>query len=151
MEKLTLELLAPYLPYKLLLKTDIYTCKFLSSEQIFYYDKISCKHFFKPIEGTRYTKPILRPLSDLTKEIEVNGERFVPFNFIFEYCAEYVSRHPTQKVLANAANASCVVEWMKPDSLSYNSIRMLFEWHFDVHGLIPSGHAISIHEINKGE
>ena len=24
-------------------------------------------------------KPILRPLSDLTKEIEVNGEKFVPY------------------------------------------------------------------------
>lgn len=27
-------------------------------------------------------KPILRPLSDLTKEIEVNGENFVPIEFI---------------------------------------------------------------------
>jgi hypothetical protein len=28
--------------------------------------------------GIEKIKPILRPLSDLTKEIEVNGEKFIP-------------------------------------------------------------------------
>jgi hypothetical protein len=32
----------------------------------------------------QYIKPILRPLSDLTKEIEINGEKFVPIESLLE-------------------------------------------------------------------
>ena len=37
----------------------------------------------------KFIKPILRPLSDLTKEIEVNGEKFVPMMELFMLIHDY--------------------------------------------------------------
>lgn len=65
--KLELKHLAPYLPYGLKL---VYLDG--SIRDLIYLDLQSLSRI-----GI-YCKPILRPLSDLTKEIEVNGEKFVP-------------------------------------------------------------------------
>ena len=79
-------------------------------------------------------KPILRPLSYLTKEIEVNGEKFVPLiklqskgynmNFDEEYTFD---------------------DFIKGDILnnSYGFIELLLEWHFDIYGLIENNLAIN--------
>jgi hypothetical protein len=83
-------------------------------------------------------KLILRPLSDLTKEIEVNGERFVGiekietlFNIEFEMDSE-------SSFLIGKEILYDVLE------LNYVIIEKLFEWHFDVFGLIENDLAIDI-------
>lgn len=39
--------------------------------------------FINGVNLTRDLKLILRPLSDLTKEIEVNGEKFIPYEKMY--------------------------------------------------------------------
>ena len=143
MKKLTIAHLAPYLPYGIkgyfLSIFDIVTGFDNDFKIISSLDVGNCL--------ITDFKPLLRPLSDLTKEIEHNGEKFVPFGFIFELCEEYASRHPNRKILDNAANGWAICNRLKPESLSYTSFKMLLEWHFDVFGLIENGLAIDINTI----
>ena len=91
--KLELKHLAPYLPYKLTAEMIDYKCDYVGKK----YDEIVGVHQWdksgllwcvltvgcsKP--SLDKIKPILRPLSDLTKEIEHNGEKFVPLEKLFK-------------------------------------------------------------------
>lgn len=83
-------------------------------------------------------KPILRPLSDLTKEIKIDGKKLTP-------CKMFSGRDnmlldSTQRI--NNAYDSLY-------KLTYVTIERLFEWHFDVFGLIPEGLAIDINTLEK--
>lgn len=113
--KLELKHLAGYLPYKL--QIEDYEPKFMifdltgaNIEYVIHYK----------------TKPILRPLSDLTKEIEVNGEKFVPY--------ENLSAHFEVEYYGN---------------MLHKNVEKLLEWHFDVFGLIENGLAIDINTLKK--
>ena len=80
-------------------------------------------------------KPILRPLSDLTKEIEVNGvssylNELRKFNNTSEHI-EYLCEYKGDLSLTN---------------LEYNIIIKLLEWHFDIFGLIDKNLAIDIND-----
>jgi hypothetical protein len=75
---------------------------------------------------------VLRPLSDLTKEIEVNGEKFVPY--------EKIKKMYPIDTFSSTSNTA---QW------SYRIIEKLAEWHFDFQGLIPSGLAIDINTLKK--
>lgn len=83
--KLELKHLAPYLPYGLEIRssegsTKIMGYKVVNGERIYQLDTNDDSGDFAfddPI------KPILRPLSDLTKEIDVNGEKFIPLVKLF--------------------------------------------------------------------
>lgn len=79
-------------------------------------------------------KLILHPLLDLTKEIEVNGEKFVPI--------EYFLGNDVDDIL-NAVQVNDL------SYLPYNIIQKLYEWHFDIHGLIEKGLAIDINQLYK--
>ena len=69
--------------------------------------------------------PILRPLSDLPKEIEVNGEKLVTLDYF-----------------------ACFLEFEYGiNSIDYKYAQKLFEWHFDVFGLIDKGLAIDINTL----
>jgi hypothetical protein len=79
-------------------------------------------------------KPILHPLSDLTKEIEVNGEKFVPnlhkdFNLFIQSDLEYF--------ISNIHFAH------------FFQIKKLYQWHFDIHNLIERGLAIDINTLKQ--
>lgn len=84
-------------------------------------------------QGFESVMLILRPLSDLTKEIEHNGEKFVPHTKLggrpnlTDYDIDYLSK--------------------KINVMSYGLITQLIEWHFDVFGLIEKGEAIDINTI----
>jgi len=68
-------------------------------------------------------KPILRPLSDLTKEIEVNGEKFVPsqeYNYL---------RFEEISTFKGGCNAMKFIQ--------ARELELLYEMHFDIYGLIP--------------
>lgn len=82
-------------------------------------------------------KPILRPISDLTKEIEVSGEKFVP---------------RVKMGLIHDVSGNNILNYRTGDrinilSLPYYQIEYLFEWHFDVFGLIESGLAHKMENI----
>ena len=118
--KLELKHLAPYLPYQVLVGDGR-----------------------TPFELTEYnftnvypyiTSLYLRPLSDLTKEIEVNGERFVPREKIAVHLFEY----DFLAMVINRKNTKGIPFWV---------VQKLFEWHFDVFGLIEAGLAISYNDL----
>lgn len=83
------------------------------------------------------TMIILRPLSDLTKEIEHNGEKFVPLNKIQdirgrkwvyfeeedEYCELFYFTDHNSNTYYNVRE------------FPFEVLSLLFEWHFDVFNL----------------
>ena len=121
---------------------------------------------------------ILRPLSDLVKEIEVNGERFVPMHELFRIAfdrlgilkAKYkrCKKNNSYTIFATEATNMMTINeftYWGNDKL-FSSIRYehnnnanisntfemyqkLFEWHFDVFGLIEKGLALDINTIDN--
>jgi hypothetical protein len=130
-------------------------------------------------------KPILRPLSDLTKEIEINGERFVPMVKLFEminiselqvmyenetpyklgekngcqyiifdnYDFDDIYGHAEYEVQFYFQNGCLVLDvpvWINNViENNYNLYNKLFEWHFDVFGLIQKGLAVDINTLSQ--
>ena len=129
--KLELKHLAPYLPYRLK--------RHCPSSNVRIHD-------YTAMEFTQETcdrhqsygwKPILRPLSDLTKEIEYNVEKFV-FSDI------YFSNSKIEKLQDKSL---CLFE--NPlNEIDYNSVQTLIKYHFDVFGLIEKGLAIDINTLS---
>ena len=142
--KLELKTLAPYLPYGLKIRyierneTHIfnsYNIDAVCSEQ-------------------NHLKPILRPLSDLTKEIEVNGEKFVPIvelskiayserkikafsknGVIYNHLVGFVDfdYNPEQFSFVSRhynKEMNCIGNFNVPNQLLL--FNKLFEWHFNV-------------------
>ena len=123
------EEIVPYLPYGLKCKST--TILFGEEDNgIYEMGLISMRGVLK---GTG--KPILRPLSDLTKEIEVDGEKFVP-------AIELNWSNITTDILSKSINLT-----NKFNNLFAFDYKKLLEWHFDVFGLIEKGLAIDINTI----
>jgi hypothetical protein len=78
--------------------------------------------------------PILHPLSDLTKEITVNGKTFIP-------SVELGMR--TKDVLLIKAWGDSAKNLILEDA------NKLYSWHFDLAGLIEAGLAIDINTLKK--
>ena len=81
-------------------------------------------------------KPIVHPLSNLTKEIEHNGEVFIPQDKIWEIFAVKIEepiKHYDLKII----------------QYPFNVVIKLIEWHFDIAGLIEKGEAIDINTLNE--
>ena len=131
--ELELKHLAPYLPYELNYN-EIKTFG-ITSKPI----KISSLSLLVNARY-RYNEIIiyLRPLSDLTKEIEHDGRKFVPVNCFFREASEMLKK----ELLITSGR-------IIPEFLNYQIISKLFEWHFDVFGLIDKGLAIDINEMNN--
>jgi hypothetical protein len=95
-------------------------------------------------------KPILRPLSDLTKEIEVNGEKFVP-NYILNNSFRNYSKDlmPYKYTGYNlelnieTENYSQTIDLFD----GFLIVQKLLEWHFDIYGLIDAGLSIDINTL----
>ncbi len=129
-EQLEIKHLAPYLPYGL---------KF-EAKQLNKYNKVSTFILNSVVildweRGNLEIKPILRPLSDLTEEIERNGKKFVPINCFHRDFSQIL------KDELKVTNGNLLIEF-----LPYGIIVKLLEWHFDVFGLIDKGLAISYEE-----
>lgn len=138
--KVELKHIAPYLPYGLRIHVlndidNVYeteTLKGLTNDGF----ETEYGHY----EFGHKDKPILRPLSDLTKEIDHNGERFVPIDRLqteTNWCDAYDEWLDCTHGMNDRMIETC------PYEISQN----LFEWHFDVFSLIDSGLAVSINEI----
>lgn len=114
--KLELKHIAPYLPYGL---------KYVHKNIIW-----DLTHLDSTTKNREY-KPILRPLSDLTKEIEVNGEKFVPI----------------EKIAIYGDNKAYLEEAILTGLVEVIVFNMLLRWHFDLYNLIENGIAIDINTL----
>lgn len=140
-----LEHIAPYLPYRLkwVSFSNYEDIKPIVSEM----DIISSIHFQEkgvylqtPIDGdfhySTWTyndfKPILRPLSDLTKEITHNGETFVP-----------LSKLDSEYQLTDEWWLDQPIEW------PYFLFNIMVSWHFDVFDLRAKNECIYYSEIHQ--
>jgi len=111
-------------------------------------------------------KPIRRPLSDLTKEIDIDGEKFIPALKLVELAIERgmqkdiaptiewdikIINKPFGKLLkvTKCDDWYLMLSFNEPDRLKYFQLQKLFEWHFDIFNLIESGLAIDINTLNK--
>ena len=131
---LTLEHVSAYLPYKLKAYQTVFTQvkggKDKATKEIRIVNSTTIYNFFQlgKYKAHEHVKPILRPLSDLTKEIEHNGVKFVTKDFIhYTYPSEMIG--------------------LNPATWSYRVLIKLFELHFDVFNLIPQNLAIDINTI----
>lgn len=130
-EELKIEHLAPYLPYGLKVINIRGSVFLLNTFSNMRGSGIESRDINSVL--SEQMKPILRPLSDLTKEIEHNGKKFVPLQYlsinIYWYNLEqWKSDHKLMNVE------------------EYNN---LLSWHFDVFGLIDQNLAIDINTLNK--
>ena len=92
-------------------------------------------------------KLILRPLSDLTKEIEHNGERFIPINelndktkFMGNQFKIYIDINGDTRLLYIGQPNRDFIRGLNPKE-------KLIEWHFDVFGLIDKNLAVNLNEV----
>ena len=107
--------------------------------------------------------PVCRPLSDLTKEIEHKGEKFVPMTKLLKmegYEHFFENGHKGKN--------ACVIDcwWIntefddkpKPyekfctwhlDRVSFEDALKLIEWHFDLADLISKGEAIDVNALEE--
>jgi hypothetical protein len=146
---LTIKELAPYIPYRLKGKSNQYDsidlllgiygtmghsltlCHRINNHNTCDYD---C--------NVNEFKPILRPLSDLIKEIEVNGKKFVP--------AYRTQVHINDKYLPFTVNGRIVLEnRIVTNTILYTDMQYLISLHFDVFGLIEKDLAIDINKLVK--
>lgn len=129
--KLELKHLAGYLPYGVKIETPygVEILEALGEDWIFTEQK-RAYHFIE--------KPILRPLSDLTKEIEVNGKKFVPIEYFED---KYYTLDLHKQCLRLLENEN----WINQSD--YMLVDYLLSWHFDIHGSIEKGLAIDINTI----
>ena len=139
-KELTLEHLSGYLPYGLKAEMLDYKSDYVGRQ----YDVIIGVHQWskngdwclltdggsKP--SFNHIKPILRPLSDLTKEIEVGGNLIKPID---ELSGALSSFNDYQSVI-------------KHKLIMYNDIQVLLKYHFDIHNLIEQGLGIDINTLN---
>lgn len=132
-EKLELRHLAGYLPYKVECDKGLIVGCILE-------DAIWIEGRPRSIEFIGDISPFLRPLSDLTKEIEHNGERFVPKDSLHIEDFDYFDEN---------AHSICLIEGFGFDLelLPFGLVQKLYEWNFDIHGLIKAGLAVDINTV----
>ena len=90
------------------------------------------------------SKPILHPLSDLTKEIEHKGEKFVPITILKEMNdGDYIYISEFGVSIDNGYAAGYNL------NIAFTFIQKLIEWHFDIAGLIEKGEAIDVNTLSE--
>jgi len=91
-------------------------------------------------------KPIFHPLSDLTKPITVDGKEFVPMNEM----KNMIDKKADVGSFSNRIWKDRIERKVDLDYFPMWIIQLLYQWHFDIHGLIERGEAIDINTI-KGD
>lgn len=154
--KLELKHLAPYLPYSLKIQFtqidddgiggigELYKIETGKSEKrLFEIDPTIIVGDYELYILEDDIKPILRPLSDLTKEIEVNGEKFVPYDYFYDDSEnDWFDGNVWMNYMFEGN-----IEKSDFDFIPYYIIQKLFEWHFDVFELIENRLAVDINTI----
>lgn len=162
MDNLTIEHLSAYFPYGLKAEMMDYKSDYVGKK----YDEIIGVHQWDKngqywsvltVGGSKPNidriKPLLRPLSDLIKEIDHKGEKFVPIDELRKmsdvpYSESFRFEDDGFKFTTEVMHSEYGThQWIDYDFNSNNQYEMysrLFEWHFDVFGLIDKGLAIDI-------
>lgn len=87
-------------------------------------------------------KPILRPLSDLVKEINIQGDIFVPMERIFGLNYINWDGESQSSPLCIRDTYNCSNGTVTPEFIPYWVVENLLKWHFDIFGLIEEGLAV---------
>jgi hypothetical protein len=143
--KLELKHLAPYLPYGLRLLAHNEELKLTGITPHCGDIKLSLLTINSGIEYwcyIEYAKPTLRPLSDLNEEITHNGKTFKPYVELLRASNFDVDNMHQQELNRFKWNTQDHIEIK-----SYYEMELIFEWHFDVFGLIKKGLAIDVKEV----
>ena len=135
--KLELKHLAAYLPYEL----KIYQEDLREHVKPFYWVLGKQTNIKDVLEFQN--KPILRPLSDLTKEINHDGIVFTPYDN--DELSDAMASNEDLEYLCEQGGSNIAADRGMP----YFIIEILLKWHFDVFGLIEKGLAIDINTLNK--
>ena len=88
-------------------------------------------------------KPILHPLTDLTKEIEYNGEKFVPLYRLLENNYFDLTKMSEQDVLAFEG------AFTNPELITLYDLLLYLKWHFDLFNGIENGEAIDVNTLDE--
>lgn len=126
--KLELKHIVGYLPYKLKMRHDYIKAKHGNEKTLRLWEMELNFTSASMAIREQDRRLILRPISDLIKEFEVNGEKFVPI--------EKYTKDIQEELLA------CLRDDTYYELLPLFVIEKLYEWHFDIHGLIEAGLAI---------
>lgn len=117
----------------------IYACILdAENDEVNILDSRTLQHAVDTSYGTYEVRLALRPLSDLTKEIEHNGEKFVPIEWL-EDKYYTLDLHKECKSIFEDSRWLTTCSWLL--------IQHLQNWHFDVFGLIEKGEAININTL----
>jgi len=194
--KLELKHLAPYLPYKLRIQGENYgqigILSLLSEASVNIEGRNNTYGMWADIDDI---KPILRPMSDLTKETQIKEEILTPLvrllelkeknSFSNDNLLKSISQGYSVKVIEcstkeysgfNEHKISYPIEtsnmgtlvysfgyserfsrfrqrdetYSKPLGVGYQKqlFEQLYEWHFDLNNLIPSGLAVDINTLS---
>ena len=138
--------LTPYLPYEL--KVLIYfgwPAQQIKTMMGITFNKIltiRINHYAGTTTQAKKFIPILHPLTDLTKEIEVNGEKFIPKDRLKEKALlkGFMGVSSMLSVLNEPKGYDDLFHWMYQD---------LIKWHFDLFSLIKKELAIDINTLKS--
>ncbi|ENA1807862.1 hypothetical protein [Flavobacterium psychrophilum] len=125
---LELKHLAPYLPYEL----ELVARNVVSETPKRIFGKLTSMNIMSLVENDTLYKPILRPMSDLHCDFEIDN------------CNVYNSLSVRSRSDLNYSEPS-FTKW------AYDDVQKLLKLRFDVFGLIEKGIAISIHDIEQAD
>jgi hypothetical protein len=136
-----------FLPYGLKVKTSLRTRELvLGQEFIDINNETITVH---EVISNSFHKPIVRPLSDLTKEITHNGETFVPKDELRKLSGAIKPSEELKNTFSIQMNKGYVIGFsalcMHVDQLML--FEKLYEWHFDIYDWIKDGLAVSINDL----
>ena len=98
-------------------------------------------------QNDEFTKPILYPLSDLTKPIEHKGEKFVPIDrFLEDIVREWNMCNINYPNDAKGLYGDII---KNITSCEFWIIQKLIEWHFDIADLLSKGEAINVNTLEE--
>lgn len=164
--ELELKHLAPYLPYRLkwsLQEMTVFVMTGITSSTL-YTDRGTVLTWPKNPDLPIALFPLLRPLSDLTKPINIDGNCFHPILFLAELAIQNENVKPeiknsvsfgfdykiVQKPFGKILKVTRLDEWIliisfnEPERCKHYIFEKLIEWHFDVFGLIDQGLALPL-------
>ena len=166
-EQEKIEIFANYLPYGVKVAVDTIYVGF-TTELVISNHTNSLKNGMNINQAIEYdAKLILHPLSNLTKPSKVDGYNdsmeFVPYCMIEDLgLAKSVSLSFASVVfsfnlyygISISERLSCIKydleeEIDKINKLPHSIIKLLYKWHFDIHGLISQGLAIDINTLKN--
>ena len=146
MKQLELKDICGYLPYALK-SANRYVGQFGLTKPLV--EHVTPFNVMKYLDYSTKSQIILRPLSDLTKEITHKGEKFIPIEEINKYTPlENYMGFKFEYDNIGQFGLRTPESWL-PYIDYYKSFQKIQEWMFDIHGLIESGLAIDLNTLDE--